>query len=151
MGAELFHAEDGRTDMTKLIVAFRKFSKASTKLVWVWRLSVVVVNIVSCKPGVGRLACNAWLKSGEMVYIQQVSSVWWLYSGVFLVATRTRENFVQQQFNKNFSPSKYYRKWEVEDLLRPNTDKWRRDAAQETRNFIKWQHKKYIKSWYSCP
>jgi hypothetical protein len=28
MGAELFHA-DGRTDMTKLIVAFRNFANAS--------------------------------------------------------------------------------------------------------------------------
>jgi len=81
MGAELFHAEDGRTDMTKLIVAFRKFSNASKKLVWVRRPSVVVVDNVTCKSGVGRLACNAWLKYGELVYIQQVSCVWWLYIG----------------------------------------------------------------------
>jgi len=28
VGAELFHAEDRRTDMTKLIVAFRSFANA---------------------------------------------------------------------------------------------------------------------------
>ena len=28
MGAELFHRTDGQTDMTKLTVAFRNFSKA---------------------------------------------------------------------------------------------------------------------------
>jgi hypothetical protein len=31
MGAELFHA-DGQTDMTKLSVVFRKFSKAPEKI-----------------------------------------------------------------------------------------------------------------------
>ena len=71
-----------RTDgQTKLIVAFRKFSNASKKLVWVRRPSVVVVNPVTCKSGVGRLACNAWFKYGDMVCIQQVSSVGWLYNG----------------------------------------------------------------------
>ena len=29
MGAELFHATDGQTDMTRLIVAFREFANAS--------------------------------------------------------------------------------------------------------------------------
>ena len=46
-------------------------------------------------------------------YIEQVSSVWCLYKVVFLITTGTTVNFVQKQFNKNFSPSKYYRKWEV--------------------------------------
>jgi hypothetical protein len=32
VGAEIFHAADGRTDMTKLIVAFRNFTNAPKKL-----------------------------------------------------------------------------------------------------------------------
>ena len=61
--------------MRKLIVAFRKFSNAPKKLVWVRRPSVVV-NPVTCQPGFGRLVCKAWLKDGE---IYPVSSAWWLY------------------------------------------------------------------------
>ena len=34
VGAELFHA-DGRTDMTKLIVAFRNFANAPKIIKWV--------------------------------------------------------------------------------------------------------------------
>jgi len=37
MGAELFHADrrtDGRTDMTKLIVAFCNFANAPKKKIW---------------------------------------------------------------------------------------------------------------------
>ena len=78
-------------------------------------------------------------------YIEQVSSVWCLYK-VFLITTRATENLVQKPFNKNFSPSKYYRKLEVKNLLRPNTDKSRRDAAQETRNCISWQHRNTLET-----
>jgi hypothetical protein len=36
VGAEVFHA-DGQTDMTKLIIAFRKFANAPKKQ---WKISV---------------------------------------------------------------------------------------------------------------
>jgi hypothetical protein len=134
---------DGQTDMTKLIVAFHKFSKAPEK--WcgcdahLWFLMLWRANLQSAD-----LLVTRGLRMVR--YIEQVSSVWCLCKVVFLITTRITENFVQKQFNKNFSPSKYYRKWEVKNWLRPNTDKWRRDAAQETRNYISWQHKNTLKA-----
>jgi hypothetical protein len=48
MGAELFHA-DQRTDMTKLIVAFRKFANAPKKVGLWYRLAVCVCVCVWIK------------------------------------------------------------------------------------------------------
>ena len=43
VGAELFHA-DRRTDMTKLIVAFRNFSNAPKIMPWNWRKNTTHSN-----------------------------------------------------------------------------------------------------------
>jgi hypothetical protein len=58
VGAELFHAggrEDGRTDMTKLLVAFRNFANAPKKAgnvrinVTLRHVQVTIVAVKSCK------------------------------------------------------------------------------------------------------
>jgi hypothetical protein len=49
MGAELFHAEDRRTDMTKLIVAFRHIANAPNKgIVVETRKEKFVVGFQKC-------------------------------------------------------------------------------------------------------
>ena len=54
VGAELFHA-DRRTDMTKLIVAFRNFVNASKKnacaVIWNIQALVALLDTVTCIKG----------------------------------------------------------------------------------------------------
>jgi hypothetical protein len=85
MGAELFHATDGQTDMTRLIVAFRDFAKASRDVLITYsRLNWVSLKdrqplMIQCLPTCNCLDSSYAYKSFVLkpAYMSQNGNLWW--------------------------------------------------------------------------